>query len=189
MRLIQVLKMPLSKQEEYFWHTTIAKPKESFKMYLKGYKCKPIVNFTFKEVDYIKRLFFKSDVNSILEILSMQYGCKVKTLLLLKIEVFIGLLKNLQDEIEHIVKEDEKLDHFSDEKVKMALKMSKADIMDQFGIYNAIDSLASNDKSKWKYFENMPYYRVKFMLTFNTVSNSVNKKFEKNYNDLLKLEK
>lgn len=185
----KVLKQPAEVQNQYFWYTSITKPNNAFKRFFKSYNSKPIVNFTFKEVDYIKRLFFEGDLVSIFEVLRMQYNCKDYTLLRLDIKVFLSLIRNLQKEVESILKEDEKLDTFSDDKVKMALKMSKADMMDQFGIYNAIDSLAQNDKSKWDMFENMPYYRVKFMLTFNTVGNSVNKKFQKNYNDLIKLEK
>lgn len=187
MKLKNVLRLELKEQEEYFWYIGVSKPKSSFGWFNR-HKAKELQEHSYIDVDYIKRLFFKSDIVSIIEIISILFKISEKKVLNLNIGVFVGVVKHIQNEIESILNEEEKLDAFNDPKIQMALKMSKAEIMNQFGIYNPIDSLAKGDKTKWEYFKNLTYREVRFMLTFDTVSNSVNTKFQKNYNDILKLE-
>lgn len=186
MRLIDVLLLEESKQIEYFKYLDIVKPIYEFKFRFKKYKYKKIVKFSFKDVDYIRRLLSDSDFDSIIKAFSLIFGIKENKIHKIKFSYFISGLRAIRLEIEHINKEEEKLNFFTSQKVKMALKQSNSEVMNQFSIYNQIEGLAKGDKTKWEYFENLEYEIIKFMLTFDAVGNDFNNRFQENYNRINK---
>lgn len=186
MKLIDVLKLEEDKQHEYFIYFDIVKPKDIFKYRLKKYTYKNIEKFSFKDADYIRRLMNDSDFKSTLEVFSMCYNIPTDKIYKIKFSYFISCLKNIYLNIERISKDEEKLSFLTPRKVEMALKQSKSEVMNQFGIYNQIDSLTKGDITKFEEVENMEYGRVKFLLTFEAVKNDFNRRFQENYNKINK---
>jgi hypothetical protein len=187
MKLKDILQLEDNKQLEYFKYLDIVKPKTSFRYRYKNYKAKRLVKFSFLDVDYIKRLFNDGEFDSILIVFSMVHNIKKESIYNIKFTSFISCLRSIKLELEDLIKQEEKLSFFTTKKVQMALKQSKSEVMNQFGIYNQIDSLSKGDKTKWNHFANMEYSRIKFMLTFDAVGNDFNNRFQENYNKLNKI--
>lgn len=187
MKLKELIKKPISEQEEILLYIGISKPKNKFKYRFKRYVGTDIEDISYKDVDHLKRLFFNSDIISIIEIIKTLYKCTDKVVLNLSVEKVIPIIKSISDQFEKIIREESKLDVFSEPKIKMALKMAGSEAMNQFGITNTIDSLSNGNKELWSYFENLPYHKVRYMIMFNTVGNMVNKNFQKAINNLNKI--
>ena len=67
------------------------------------------------------------------------------------------------------------------------MKMSKSEVMNQFGLYNIIETLSKGEKQNWDYFLNLKYSEIKLMVAFNAISGDLNKRFQKNYEQLNKI--
>lgn len=186
MKLKKVLKLNANELEEQFWLINVVSSIYDFKLGFDSYKYKELGEQKYIDADYIKRLFFEGKIENYNTIINLMYGVKVVDVLNLDFRIFIRCLKTVKDEIERDLKEQNKLSFFTDEKTQMALKMSNAESMNQFGLYNSIDGLANGDKSKWDYFKNLKYKEIRLMLSFNALSGNVRKKFEKNYTELNK---
>ena len=103
----------------------------------------------------------------------------------MRVNTLFGLVNHIVQKLEISRERESKLDSFVDANKQIAMEMSGAKRLNQFGIYNLVDSLAKGDKSKWDYYENLPYEKIYFFTTFVTLQSSVNSLFEKNYSDLI----
>ena len=186
MKLKKVLTLTEEEQRELFWNINVVKPIEEFKQGNDTYKYIPLGQHTYKNADYIKRLFAEGSMESIFKAVSECYSINIDSIPSMPFRIFIRCLKSIKNDIEKDIEEQKKLEFFADEKVSFVLRQINADVMNQFGIYNVIEQLSGGDKTKWEYFENLKYEKIKFMLTFNTLSNDTKKRFEQKYNEINK---
>lgn len=187
MKLKNVLKLDTKEQQDIFWNINVVKPIYIFRYKFKGYKYIPLGEHCYRDADYIKRLFFEDNLESLLEGLTECFKVPLKVLMNTNVITILKCLKTIKNDIENDLAEQEKLNFFSDKKISMAMKMSKSEVMSQFGIYNVIETLSGGDKNKWSYFENLKYSKIKLMIAFNTLSGDLNKRFQKNYEQLNKI--
>jgi hypothetical protein len=181
MRLYKLIKLPKEQQIEAFELLPLVKPKDRF--ILKG---KDMFQMRFKDFDYIRRLMSSGEFVDICNALKIVYRIPLFLVPLLRVNTFFSLVNSIIKKLEYARERESKLDLFVDENKRIAMEMSGAKRLNQFGIYNLIDSLAAGDKSKWEYYENLTYEKIYFFSTFVTVQGSVNKLFEKNYSDIMK---
>lgn len=186
MRVYRFIQEDVEHQSEVFSYLDLIKPKNSFRMF-KMFSLGYVSDLSYEDVDYVKRLFLESTISSMLEAISIAFKINKKLILLLRLKTFMSLIKFVSDELIRLNNEESKLEVFTDEKIKMALEMSKSDVMNQFGIYNSIDTLAKGDVTKWDEIAKMPYSIVQFKLSKNIVSDSLQKAFQENYNKLNKI--
>ncbi len=181
MRLYKLLKLTKEQQIEAFDYLTLVKPKQRF--VLKG---KDIFGLKFKDFDYLRRLMSSGEFADICEALKIVFRIPMFVIPFLRVNTFFALVNHIIQKLELSRERESKLDSFVDENKRIAMQMSGANRLNQFGIYNLIDSLAAGDKSKWEYYENLPYQQIYFITTFVTLQGNVNSLFEKNYSDLIK---
>tara|TARA_R110002124_G_scaffold73015_4_gene195981 strand:+ start:1469 stop:2035 length:567 start_codon:yes stop_codon:yes gene_type:complete len=187
MKLKQVLRLSAEKQQDVFWNIKVIKPLDSFKYRFKRYKYIPLGDHSYKDADYIKRLFFEDDMESLIKGLQECFKIPLKSLMNTNIVTVLKCLKTIKNDIEKDLEDQNKLAFFSDKKVDMAMKMSKSEVMNQFGLYNIIETLSKGEKQNWDYFLNLKYSEIKLMVAFNAMSGDLNKRFQKNYEQLNKV--
>lgn len=187
MKLKQVLKLSAEEQQDIFWNIKVIKPLDSFKYRFKHYKYIPLGEHSYRDADYIKRLFFEDNMQSLIEGIQECFKIPLKALMNTNIVIVLKCLKTIKNDIDKDLEEQNKLAFFSDKKVDMAMKMSKSEVMNQFGLYNVIETLSKGDKHHWNYFLNLKYSEIKLMTAFNAMSGDLNKRFQKNYEQLNKI--
>jgi len=180
MRLYKLLKLSEQQQIEAFELLTLVKPKDRF--VLKG---KDLFQFKLKDFDYLRRLMASGDFIDIAEALKMVFRIPKLFIPFMRVNTLFGLINHIIQKLELSKEREEKLEVFVDENKRIAMEMSGAKRLNQFGIYNLVDSLAKGDKSKWGYYEDLTYEKIYFLTTFVTLQGSVNSLFEKNYSDLI----
>ncbi len=183
MRLYKFIKQEHDYQNEVFSYLELVKPKNKFR-FIKSYYCESLVNLSYEDVDYVKRLILDANLQGMIQAISVTFGISTRLILMLRMKTFISLVRFIALELEKIHSEEEKLQVFHDEKVLMALEMSGASMMNQFSIYNVIDSLSKNDLEQSERLKKLPYHLINFKATKNIVSDSVNKSFQENYQKL-----
>lgn len=181
MRLYKLLKLSEKEQIKAFEYLPLVKPKDKF--ILKG---KDVFQFSLKDFDYLRRLMSSGDFSDICVALKMVFGIPTFIIPFMRVNTLFGLINHIVRKLELSRERESKLDSFIDANKQIAMEMSGAKRLNQFGIYNLVDSLAKGDKSKWEYYENLPYEKIYFFTTFVTLQASVNSLFEKNYSDLIK---
>lgn len=181
MRLYKLLKLSEEEQIKAFEYLTLVKPKDKF--ILKG---KDVFQFSLKDFDYLRRLMSSGDFVDICVSLKMVFRIPSFVIPFMRVNTFFALVNHIIHKLELSRERESKLDSFVDANKQIAMEMSGAKRLNQFGIYNLVDSLAKGDKSKWEYYENLPYEKIYFFTTFVTLQSSVNSLFEKNYSDLIK---
>jgi hypothetical protein len=180
MRLYKLLKLSEKEQIEAFEYLTLVKPKDKF--ILKG---KDVFQLKLKDFDYLRRLMSSGDFVDICISLKIVFRIPMFLIPFLRVNTLFGLINHIIQKLELSRERESKLDSFVDANKQIAMEMSGAKRLNQFGIYNLVDSLANGDKSKWEYYENLPYEKIYFFTTFVTLQGSVNSLFEKNYSDLI----
>ena len=187
MKLKDVIKLPAEEQADLFWNINVVKPIYIIRVGLKRYKYTELGEHCYRDADYIKRLFFEDNLESLLLGLTECFKIPRSKLMTMRFVLLLRCVKAIKNDIESDIEEQNKLAFFSDEKTKMAMKMSKSEVMNQFGIYNVIETLSEGKKDKWNYFLNLKYREVKLMVAFNAISGDLNKRFQKNYEQLNKI--
>jgi len=181
MRLYKLISLSQKEQIEAFDYLTLVKPKTKF-----VFKSKDIFQLKLKDFDYLRRLMSTGDFVDICKSLNIVFRIPMFLIPFLRVNTLFGLVNHIIQKLELSRERESKLDSFVDANKSIAMEMSGAKRLNQFGIYNLVDSLAKGDKSKWEYYENLPYEKIYFFTTFVTLQNSVNSLFEKNYSDLIK---
>ncbi len=181
MRLYKLISLPQNEQIEAFDYLTLVKQKDRF-----IFKSKDIFQLKLKDFDYLRRLMSTGDFVDICKSLKIVFRIPMFLIPFLRVNTLFGLVNHIVQKLELSRERESKLDSFVDANKSIAMEMSGAKRLNQFGIYNLVDSLSNGDKSKWEYYENLPYEKIYFFTTFVTLQNSVNSLFEKNYSDLIK---
>jgi len=187
MKLKEVLKLNTKDQQDVFWNIKVVKSLDSFRYRFKRYNYIPLGDHSYKEADYIKRLFFEDDMESLIKGVQECFKLPLNSLMNTNIVTVLKCLKTIKNDIERDIADQNKLSFFSDKKVDMAMKMSKSEVMNQFGLYNVIETLSKGEKRNWDYFLNLKYSDIKIMVAFNAMSGDLNKRFQKNYEQLNKI--
>tara|TARA_R110000850_G_scaffold126022_2_gene244856 strand:- start:473 stop:1039 length:567 start_codon:yes stop_codon:yes gene_type:complete len=187
MKLKDVIKLPAEDQADLFWNINVVKPIFNFRMGFNRYSFKELGEHNYRDADYIKRLFFEDNLESLLLGVTECFNIPRNKLMTMRFVLLLRCVKAIKNDIESDIEEQNKLAFFSDEKIKMAMKMSKSEVMNQFGIYNVIQTLSGGKKHKWKYFLNLKYSEVKLMIAFDAIGGDLNKRFQKNYEQLNKI--
>ena len=180
MRLYKLISLTKEQQSEAFEYLTLVKPKTRFVL-----KSKDIFQLKLKDFDYLRRLMSSGDFVDICKSLKIVFRIPMFIIPFLRVNTIFGLVNHIVQKLEISRERESKLDSFVDANKQIAMEMSGAKRLNQFGIYNLVDSLANGDKSKWDYYENLPYEKIYFFTTFVTLQSSVNSLFEKNYSDLI----
>ncbi len=181
MRLYKLISLPQKEQIEAFDYLTLVKQKDRF-----IFKSKDIFQLKLKDFDYLRRLMSTGDFVDICKSLKIVFRIPMFLIPFLRVNTLFGLVNHIVQKLELSRERESKLDSFVDANKSIAMEMSGAKRLNQFGIYNLVDSLSNGDKSKWEYYENLPYEKIYFFTTFTTLQNNVNSLFEKNYSDLIK---
>ena len=181
MRLYKLISLSQKEQIEAFDYLTLVKSKDRF-----IFKSKDIFQLKLKDFDYLRRLMSTGDFVDICKSLKIVFRIPMFLIPFLRVNTLFGLVNHIVQKLELSRERESKLDSFVDANKSIAMEMSGAKRLNQFGIYNLVDSLSNGDKSKWEYYENLPYEKIYFFTTFVTLQNSVNSLFEKNYSDLIK---
>jgi hypothetical protein len=187
MKLKNVIKLNEDEQHELFWNVNVVNPVSVLRIGFRRYKHVPLNDHNYRDADYIKRLFFEDDLESLLLGVTECFNIPLSKIMTMRFVMLLRCIKTIKNDIENDTIEQNKLNFFSDKQTQMAMKMSKSEVMNQFGIYNVIETLSGGDKKKWNYFENLKYSNIKLMIAFNTMSNDLNKRFQKNYEQLNKV--
>lgn len=184
MLLFRLLKQPIEVQRKAYDYLRLVKPRDKF-----IFKQKDVFQLKFIDFDYLRRLMSNGDFSDICQAVNLVYKIPVFLIPFLRVNTFFGLVNHIIQKLELASERESKLDHFSDSNKEIAMKMSGVSRLNQFGIYNLIDSLSKGDKTKHEYFENLTYEKIYFLITFTTIQGTVNGLFEKNYTDILKTTK
>lgn len=148
--LLEFINQPKELIEEYMICLRYLRPSETVN---------PVIHLKLKEVEQIKQTLNSGIDEDLIEIVSIVQGIKPKKVLDLKIIEFFGIVNSVKNQLERIIKAEEKglTPSHIDQKWE---QVRGSERMQKFGIYNTLDNLTGKKPHLYETYMNMSYSEI-----------------------------
>lgn len=133
-----------------------------------------LTELTFGEVNKIKRLVMKSDLESVFESIATAYHYPVEKVPELRISVFYGCLNFIAKEIKHIVKVENHRYKVIPSKYDGIMEEAGIEKLEKFGEMVVVDQMADGKMWDYEKVEALPYMTVHAKIWLETEKTNIN---------------